>query len=413
VRRSSRTRLAVLAAAALGVTLALPAVAGAHPTASGRHPVRVCAQPTRPGVMSCLASVMVGAHGAGPTADAAQQGYGPSDLQSAYALTAASASNGAGVTIAIVDAYNDKTAAKDLSVYRTNYGLPACTAKNKCLSIEGQTGTKKLPKVDKTKGAAGGWELEESLDLDMVSAICPNCRILLVEANSNSDADLGTAVNTAAATAGVRAVSNSYGGGEDPSETSEDASYYHHPGVAVVASAGDDGYGVQYPAASSFVTAVGGTSLVHSSGARGWSETVWGTSSNGEGTGSGCSGYEPKPSWQADTGCAKRTVADVSADADPNTGAAVYDTTPYEGTTFGWVEVGGTSEAAPIIAGIYGLGAALGSGAWTSNLYSHAADLNDVTSGANGSCSPAYLCTARSGYDGPTGLGTPNGIAAF
>ncbi len=406
---SARPRIAVLATLTIGAVIALPAMAAtAHTATSGRHAARVCAHANKPGVMSCDAYVMEGANGKALTPDAAHQGYGPADLQSAYALTAAAAANGSGVTIAIVDAYNDKTAAKDLAVYRKNYGLPACTTKSGCLKIEGQTGTKKLPKVD----SSGGWELEESLDLDMVSAICPKCHILLVEANSNANADLGVAENTAAAAPGVRAVSNSFGGGEAPSETAADSSYYNHPGIAITVSAGDDGYGVEYPAASPNVTAVGGTSLVSNTSSRGWSETVWGNGPS-DGTGSGCSAYEPKPTWQHDTGCSHRTVADVSADADPNTGAAIYDSTPYEGTRYGWLQVGGTSEAAPIIAGVYGLGAALGSGTWTSNLYSHTANLNDVTSGSNGSCGGSYLCTGKVGYDGPTGLGTPNGVGAF
>jgi hypothetical protein len=237
----------------------------------------------------------------------------------------------------------------------------------------------------------------------MVSAICPLCHILLVEANSASYADLGTAVNSAVAL-GALFVSNSYGGGDSSSDSTYDADYYNHPGVAITASAGDDGYGVEYPAASQYVTAVGGTSLTTASNSRGWSETVW------SGSGSGCSAYEAKPSWQTDSGCSHRTDNDVAADANPGTGAAVYDS--YD--QGGWVEVGGTSEAAAIIAATYALAGRAASGAYPAEfLYDHPGDLNDITSGDDGTCSVSYLCTARTGYDGPTGLGTPDGTGAF
>ena len=236
----------------------------------------------------------------------------------------------------------------------------------------------------------------------MVSAICPNCHILLVEATSPSDANLGTAVNTAVRL-GANAVSNSYGGSESSSESSY-ASYYNHPGVAITASAGDSGYGVEVPAAYSTVTAVGGTSLTYNNGVR--TESTW------NGTGSGCSAYIAKPGWQHDSGCSHRTVADVSAVADPNTGVSVYDSYSYQGQS-GWLVFGGTSVSSPIIASVYALAGNEGSITYGSYPYSHTASLNDVTSGSNGTCSPAYLCTAKSGYDGPTGLGTPNGIGAF
>ena len=181
--------------------------------------------------------------------------------------------------------------------------------------------------------------------------------------------------------------------------------------MVITASAGDAGYGVSYPAASPFVTAVGGTSLTPSASPRGWSESVWGSSSGGEGTGSGCSADSAKPSWQSDTGCARRTVGDVAADADPGTGVAVYDTYDQRG----WLEVGGTSASSPMIAAAYALAGPPAAGTYPSSyLYAHTANLFDVTSGADGSC-PAqpYLCTAGPGYDGPTGWGTPNGVAAF
>jgi subtilase family serine protease len=235
----------------------------------------------------------------------------------------------------------------------------------------------------------------------MVSAICPNCHILLVEANSSSFDDLGSSVNTAARMSAT-AVSNSYGGDEDSQSAKSIASYYHHPGVIITASSGDSGYGVQLPAAFNRVIAVGGISLSTARNSRGWNERAC------NGSGSGCSQYVSKPSWQKDSGCHKRTVADVSAVADPNTGVAVYDTYGNNG----WNIYGGTSASSPIIASVF----ALAGNAKTINgsyLYSHSGSLNDVTSGNNGSCRTRYLCTAGSGYDGPTGLGTPNGTGAF
>ncbi|MER5342683.1 S53 family peptidase [Streptomyces mirabilis] len=340
-------------------------------------------------------------------ADAATpSGYGPSNLQSAYGLTSAAASNGSGETIAIVDAYNDPNAEADLAKYRSYYGLSACTTANGCFKKVSQTGsTTSLPSSD------AGWSEEISLDVDMASAICPNCNILLVEATSATMANLGKAVNEAV-TLGAKYVSNSYGGSESSSDTTYDTSYFNHPGVAITVSAGDSGYGAEYPAASKYVTSVGGTALSTSSNSRGWTESVWETSST-EGTGSGCSSYDAKPTWQTDTGCSKRTIADVSAVADPATGVSVYDS---YGVTAGWYTFGGTSASSPIIAGVYALGGTPSSSSYPASFpYASAGTsaLNDVTSGSNGSCGSSYLCTAKSGYDGPTGWGTPEGVSAF
>ncbi|WP_455569935.1 putative Ig domain-containing protein [Streptomyces xanthochromogenes] len=352
-------------------------------------------------MMSCLALARTDVqHHLGISPAAAPSGYGPTDLQSAYALPS---SAGAGATVAIVDAQDDPNAESDLATYRSQYGLPACTTANGCFKKVDQNGGTNYPTAD------SGWAGEISLDVDMVSAVCPQCHILLVEATSANMDDLGAAVNRAV-TMGAKYVSNSYGGSEDSTDPSSDASYFNHPGVAITVSSGDSGYGVEYPAASQYVTSVGGTSLSRASNTRGWSESVWGSSSGGEGAGSGCSAYDPKPSWQSDTGCAKRTVADVSAVADPNTGLAVYDS--YQAS--GWNVYGGTSASSPIIAGVYALaGTPAANTNPASYPYAHTSSLNDVTSGANGSCSPAYLCKAAAGYDGPTGLGTPNGTAAF
>ncbi|KUO13635.1 putative Ig domain-containing protein [Streptomyces sp. DSM 15324] len=333
-------------------------------------------------------------------AAAAPSGLSPANLHSAYNLPS---TGGSGLTVAVVDAFNDPNAESDLATYRSTYGLSACTKANGCFKQVSQTGsTTSLPTNDT------GWAGEEALDLDMVSAVCPNCNITLIEANSATDADLGTAENEAVAL-GAKFVSNSWGGGESSSQTGEDTSYFKHPGVAITVSAGDSAYGAEYPATSQYVTAVGGTALATSSTTRGWTESVWHTSST-EGTGSGCSAYDPKPSWQTDTGCAKRMEADVSAVADPATGVAVYDT--YGGS--GWAVYGGTSASAPIIAGVYALAGTPGSGDYPAKYpYSHTGNLYDVTSGSNGTCSTSYFCTARTGYDGPTGWGTPNGTTAF
>jgi Ricin-type beta-trefoil lectin domain/Putative Ig domain len=392
---------AMLAVAALSTTAAAASSPAVAPAQSFRHS---CSATPTPGRAECLALVRTSVPSFfGTAAGLSTSGYGPADLQSAYGLALASAAAGRGATVALVDAFDDPNAASDLAVYRTHYHLPACTVANGCFRTVNQEGNPSpLPAADP------GWAEEESLDIDMVSAICPNCHILLVEADDNTIANLAVAADTASLGAG--SVSNSYGASEFNGEGAQYDAYYEHAGVAVTASAGDTGYGVEYPAASPHVTSAGGTSLRRSGGtARGWSETAWGTGP-GDGTGSGCSAYEAKPSWQADTGCSGRTVADVSADADPSTGVAVYDS--YGGDT-GWEEFGGTSVASPVIASVYALAGPPGGGYPASFPYGHPTHLYDVTSGSNGSCSPAYLCTAGTGYDGPTGLGTPAGTAAF
>ncbi|MEU7164785.1 S53 family peptidase [Streptomyces morookaense] len=365
--------------------------------------VRSCTQATTPGTMACNALRVTNARQhvkpLGVTPDATPSGYGPADLLSAYNLPAG---GGSGQTIAIVDAYNDPNAESDLATYRSQYGLPACTTANGCFRKTDEHGGTSYPRNNT------GWAGEISLDLDMVSAIAPDAHIILVEAKTASTADLGTAVNTAVRL-GAQYVSNSYGGPESASDASYDESYYNHPGVVITASSGDSGYGVEYPAASQYVTAVGGTSLKRDSSSRGWNESVWNTSST-EGTGSGCSAYDTKPAWQTDGGCAQRTVADVAAVADPATGVAVYQT--YGGS--GWSVYGGTSAASPIIASVYADAGTPSAGSYPSSFpYAHTGSLNDVTSGSTTTCSPSYLCTAGPGFDGPTGLGTPNGLAAF
>jgi subtilase family serine protease len=384
------------AAVVLSAPLALVSVAGAANGHANAH--AVC--PAAFAAASCHALVVTDAHG-NPDATASPTGYGPAEFHGAYNLPTTAPSLR---TIAIVDAYDDPTARNDLSVYDQTYGvpdLPTCSTPSEasaCFVKVNQSGTAgSYPRKD------AGWALEIALDVETAHQICQNCKIVLVEASTNSFANLATAEDTAARL-GANVISNSYGGSEFSSETS--ASYdghFNHPGVAITVSSGDSGYGVEYPAASQYVTAVGGTTL-NLSGTTRSSETVW------NGAGSGCSAYEPKPSWQTDTGCARRTVADVSADADPASGASVYDSTNYQGQS-GWYAVGGTSLAAPLVGAVYALGTVpVTSGSYP---YSHSTSLYDVVSGSNGSCGGSYLCTARSGYDGPTGLGTPNGTGGF
>ena len=409
----SRTRIALAATATLalgafGVATAATPASATQAAHSSISVVRSCATPTHVHQMSCLALRRTDAAAHPNTArsalvrpNATPSGYGPTDLRSAYNLTATGSSS---QTIAIVDAYDDPNAESDLAAYRTQYGLSACTTANGCFKKVNQTGGTSYPTAD------SGWAGEISLDLDMVSAIAPGAHILLVEASSANMSDLGTAVNEAVAL-GAKYVSNSYGGSEDSTISSADASYFNHPGVAITVSSGDGAYsaGTEYPASSQYVTAVGGTSLSTASNSRGWSESVWYTSST-EGAGSGCSAYITKPSWQTDSGCSNRMVADVSAVADPATGVAVYQT--YGGS--GWNVYGGTSASSPIIASVYALAGTPGSSDYPAKYpYQHTSSLNDVTSGSNGTCSPAYFCTAETGYDGPTGYGTPNGTTAF
>lgn len=321
-------------------------------------------------------------------------GYTPTNLRSAYNVTSAGST---ATLVAIVDAFGYNNAEADLGTYRAQFGLPACTTANHCFAKYNQRGSKTgYPQQNL------GWAQETALDLDMVSAMCPNCHIALVEANSSSNSDLATAENVAASL-GAHAISNSYGGPEAGSQSSEPS--YNHPGIAITVSTGDAGFsaGPQFPATSPHVIAVGGTSLYMASNARGWSETAWADA------GSGCSTIYGKPVWQTDPLCTMRMEADVSAVANPATGVAVYGPVTLSAST--WLQFGGTSVAAPLVAGIYGANG--GPVSYGSNPYSASGALNDVTSGSNGSCGGTYFCTAGPGYDGPTGLGTPKGTSAF
>lgn len=394
----SRLFAAALTLAALGFssTLAFAQSAAGVQHSQGVYHRAVCPGPAAAGTARCHAHVVTDSHGApiASKANAGPAGYKPADLRAAYAITDAGS---AGTTIAIVDAYGYPGAEADLAIYRSQFGLPTCTTANGCFRKVNQTGgAGSYPRLDT------GWAQETALDLDMASAMCPSCHILLVEADSATYGNLAAAVNTAAGL-GASVISNSYGGGESGSQTYEGA--YNHPGVAMTVSTGDSGYGVQFPASSPHVTAVGGTTLRKAVNARGWTETVW------SGAGSGCSTVYAKPSWQVGvvSSCTKRAEADVSAIADPATGVAVYG--PGRGKGSAWLVFGGTSVSAPLIGGIYAVN---GGGAnYGADPYGQTSALYDITSGSNGSCGGASLCTAQQGWDGPTGLGTPNGPAAF
>jgi hypothetical protein len=428
---------AVLAATPAAASVATPAAASAttHAAASVATPAATsasspgwvfsCGKSFLPGKKHCLVIRNTTAH---PTAQTVRpgaipsgSGYGPSQFQAAYKLTAASAADGSGTTVAVVDAFNDPTAARDLATYRSAAGLPALTSGQ--FTQYNQTGqTSPLPA---TAPAGDDWTLEEALDVDMVSAICPLCKIDLVEATSDSGSGLYIAEKTAATTLGAKYISNSWGGSETSSDTAADSEYFGVSGVVYTASAGDSAYsgGVIYPATSPNVVSVGGTALSTSSNARGWTESVWETSST-EGTGSGCSAFDPQPAWQKSiailtAACADRVDNDVAADADPNTGAAVYDTTNGNG---GWNEVGGTSESSPMIAAVFALAGNNGNGGnkAADSIYTHTGNLYEVTGGSNGTCTPpaadSVLCKATgaaSTYNGPTGWGTPDGLTAF
>jgi subtilase family serine protease len=385
-----KLKLALGAAAAIAPIAAVALAigpAGAAPAQPRGHSHHVC-DVASSGAAACQAQVVTDVNGK-PAAGGSPSGLNPPDIRNAYKLTASGSA-----TVAIVDAYDDPTAEADLGVYRSQFGLPACTTANGCFRKVNQTGGTNYPRKN------AGWATEISLDLDMVSATCPGCHILLVEATTNSFANLGVAVNYAA-TQNVAAISNSYSGSD-----SAQSSAYNHPGIAITASTGDAGFGVGSPASYDSVIAVGGTSLSKASNSRGWTESAW------SGAGSGCSTLNAKPSWQTSaTQCSGKALADVSAVADPATGVSVYDSTPYQGSS-GWLVFGGTSASSPIIASVYALGGNL-TGYPASYTWGHASGLFDVTTGSNGSCSPSLWCHAGTGWDGPTGLGTPNGTSAF
>ncbi|HEX5494370.1 MAG TPA: hypothetical protein VFX70_07345 [Mycobacteriales bacterium] len=368
---------------------------GADGGAAGTTAGRACPQATRPGRMSCQAVIRpgtpigpAGGHADAPRPGAVRPnatpgGFGPADLHALYHLPGPPA--GAGRTVAVVDAMDDPNAEADLATYRSTFGLTACTTANGCFRKVNQNGAPgPLPASDP------GWGLEVSLDLDMVSAVCPACHILLVEATSPATNNLGAAENTAVRL-GAHFIGNSYGEPEFPGDQTIGLEFYDHPGVAITAPSGDSGFGVDFPASAVGVTAVGATTLSRDLGNRTRSEAAY--------SGGGCAS-SPKPPWQQDTFCATRTLVDVAAIGDPNIGVAVYDTFGEPG----FVVVGGVSVSAQIIAAVYALAGIPPVGSQPASFpYAHPGDLNDITRGPG----------AGPGYDEPTGMGTPNGVAAF
>lgn len=367
---------------------------------------RVCPLTAKPLQMRCFAYVRPAIQNPGASVQPDQGFYDPAQLISAYKLP--SSYKGVGQTVAVVDAYDDPNAEADLGVYRSTYGLKPCTTANGCFKKLNQMGqTSPLPTPDSS------WAGEISLDIEMVSAICPHCHITLIEANTSGIGDLGFAVNEASQGLGYHIVSDSWGSGEFNGETGWDG-YFNHPGVIETFGSGDGAYaaGVQYPSASQYVTSVGGTTLTEATNTRGWTEKVW-ANLPGQGSGSGCSTYESKPSWQTDSGCSMRMTADVSAVADS---VAIYDSYDSGCTPPNcWFSSFGTSDATPIIASVYALAGNASTFTGAEAPYENVGKgyLFDITMGNTGTCTPAYFCKAEKGYDGPTGLGTPHGVKAF
>ncbi|MGN6790963.1 MAG: putative Ig domain-containing protein [Streptosporangiaceae bacterium] len=421
----TRQAVTVAAAAGLGVLgISAPAIASGQAHAGGNPATHATARPMLPagqhlvcppapaGQMSCMSIVrsvhLSGMQPAAGIKPSANGPYTPNDLRRAYKLTSASLQRGRGTTVAIVDAFSNPHANADLRVYRSHFHMPKCTTSNHCLRIVNQSG-----KAHPLPAGRTNWGVEISLDLDMVSAICPKCHILLVEAKNNLTSNLGAAVNRAV-TMGAKYVSNSWGGREFSGQN-HFSHFFNHPGRVITFASGDLGFGATFPADLQYVTSIGGTRLVHKAGGRGWAESVWSTNAT-EGTASGCSNGEAKPSWQlADlkpSGCLTRTLNDVAAVADPATGVLVFDTFNAPGG----LEVGGTSASTPIITAIYALAGKPKIRTYPAQYsYLRPGHFFDVTTGNNGPCPSdrPYLCTAGPGYDGPTGLGTPNGITGL
>lgn len=390
-KRPTALLAAVVAALALTGSAIAGTPAGASTRATGNGFSRACPPATGMQVTCFARYRAAGARLRGPKLT-------PADIADAYQLPA---SKQGSLTVGIVDAQNDPKAEKDLAAYRRHFHLPPCTTANGCFrQVNEGGGTKQLPVGDP------GWGVEISLDLDAVSAACPGCHILLVEGTTPGVRDLGKAENTAVRL-GADVVSNSYGLDEFRGMRSVGDRFYRHPHVPIVVASGDYGFGLpQFPAVLHRSIAVGGTSLTKARTARGWRERAW------WGASSGCSGYTPKPAWQTDDHCPTRMVADVSAVADPDSGFLVYDTFGL-GKQDGFVQVGGTSLSAPLIAGMIaraGNPRQLGTAEY---IYQHPKALHDVRGGSNGFCGNDYLCGGKPGYDGPTGEGSPHGLGAL
>lgn len=403
---AGRGMLAVVSAAALAVGVVSGVAQGASrvPFAAAGVMRAACAPP-QPGFAQCLTLYRPQAdvnHALTVGAAATPAGLSPADLQAAYDLPAGRDPH---QTVALIDAFDTPALARYVAVYRQQYRLPSCGAG--CLRKVNQDGK---PAPLPAPAVRTGWDLETVLDADMVSAACPYCKILIVEARSSSIADLSAAAATAARL-GARVISNSYGGPES-GQVMTYARDFQHPGHVYVAASGDKGFGpASFPASAATVTAVGGTQLTRADNKRGWTEQVWNDQVGA--SGSGCSAYMTKPAWQHDSHCRMRTVADVSA--------AAADIPIYEKDYGGWLTVEGTSAATPLIAAVYALAenAATVTARYT---YTHAGALYDITAGTNdwnafgshgSACGNDYLCVAQKGYDAPAGLGTPHGTGAF
>ncbi len=389
-RRMLFASLAAGAIAVSGMAAALPGASAmpAHGSA-GTHAVHVCASHPRPGYAACTAMVVV--NGEGKVVTTAQPGaFTPVDVQKAYNLKGLKSH---GATVALVDAFAYPNLVSDLTMFRKQFKLPACTQASGCLTILNQRGGTKPP-VNQDPN----WQLEQALDVDMVSSACPDCKILMVQGDKNSFRDLEAAENIAAMQKGVVAISNSYGGGQGRNNAA-----YNHPGIAITASTGDDGYAPVnlYPASDTNVVAVGGTAIVANGSRRGYTESAW------SGAGSGCSTKNAQPKWQQSvkTTCKFDATADVSGPASPGAGGLEIVINGHNAI------VGGTSEASPMIAAVFALSGNT-KGYPAKYVYAHTTNLYDITTGSNGSCG-SPLCDAGKGWDGPTGLGTPHGVKGF
>ena len=332
IRRRSPGSLMVLvlATALLGC---IPQAASAEESSASSEAEFYSVCPAQPGHYECMVQAQPLAltlSGITPQVSPNLEGGGekggldPQNLREAYKLPE---TGGSGQTVAIVDAFNDPKAEANLNVYREKYGLGSCTRSNGCFKKVNQKGeSSENEEASIYPANEYEWSVEISLDLDMVSAICKECHIVLVEAinnkkNSEGVYNLDIAENEAAALKGTTEISNSWGGSERSEETSEDT-YFNHPGIPITFSAGDSGYGVEYPAASHHVIAVGGTTLKKAENSRGWSETVW------SGTGSGCSAYDEKPLWQTGSPwqavCTGTTSAVIKGWPDPRKVSTSY-----------------------------------------------------------------------------------------
>ena len=374
--------LAVIAAAGVFAAVGGSTGAAANGNANARA---VC--PAAVDGAHCHALVVTDAHG-NPDASISPTGLSPATIKSAYSFTT-SATAGVGKTIAIVDAYDDPSAESDLGVFSSQYGLPACTTANGCFQKVNQTGGTSYPRSNP------GWALEISLDVQWAHAVAPGAKILLVEASSNSFANLLVAEDYAKTHA--QYVSNSWGGSEFSGEAAND-SHFVQSGVSFFVSAGDAGLPAEYPSASPNVISVGGTTL-HFSGGAFSSETGW------TGGGGGCSAYETATiaqagfSGYAQAGCGgKRATPDVSLDADPASGVSVYDSVRYQGQK-GWFTIGGTSASSPMWAA---RSADQGVTVNAGYVYGNSITYRDITSGNNGaSCLVGFdLCTGRGSWVG-------------